>query len=56
MRKLLDFRHCIAKEGTGDLHRTWVFRFCGRWIGSFRTKREALAYAREWETARQRSF
>lgn len=48
----LDERHSIRREGTGDLRKQWVHRFCGDWVASYPTKTAATREALKWEWAR----
>ncbi len=50
----LDSRHSIRPEYTGAPPRgaAWVFRFCGDFVSSHKTKREAQESALQWEMDR----
>lgn len=45
MRLPIDGRYTIQLEGTGKPNAQYVVRFCGDWLASFSTEKEAVAYA-----------
>ena len=41
--KKLDARYAVAKEFCGHVTARWVARFCGEWLGEFKSEKAALS-------------